>query len=91
LTFYGDSKIMCKYFASNINSKRTGSFITTLYRFSPETFSQKHLVPHTGYSSPATFLFHRLKIPPFWHNWGEWGRISGCAKHPHRIQLPECI
>jgi hypothetical protein len=33
----------------------------------------------------------KTKRPPFWHNWGDRGRIAGCAEHPHRTRLPGCI
>jgi hypothetical protein len=42
--------------------------------------------------APSNFpLFSWLKIPLFWHTWGDRGRIAGGAKHPHRTQLPKCI
>jgi hypothetical protein len=33
----------------------------------------------------------KLKDPSFWHNWDDRGRITGDAKQPHRIFLPESI
>jgi hypothetical protein len=33
----------------------------------------------------------KTEIPPFWHNWGDRGRIAGGAEQPHRTLFPECI
>jgi hypothetical protein len=35
-------------------------------------------------------LFPQLKIPPFWHNWGDHGRLAGML-NPHRTRFPGCI
>jgi hypothetical protein len=42
----------------------------------------------TLYVSP---IEDKTERPPFWHNWGDWGRIAGCAEHPPRTWLPGCI
>jgi hypothetical protein len=33
----------------------------------------------------------KTERPPFWHNWGDRGRIAGSAEHPYRTWLPGCI
>jgi hypothetical protein len=62
-------------------------FITThslAFPLSPTIFfTQKNMadVPHP----PYFFLFPRLKIKlkdsPFWHNWGDRGRVASSAQH----------
>jgi hypothetical protein len=39
----------------------------------------------------VTFLFPRLKVPSFWHSWGDWGRMTGGAEHSRRTRLSRCI
>jgi hypothetical protein len=85
---------MCKDL--NFGDKRTGCCITTTHRITPP-FHQKYLtvVPHTFFSpdlAPCDFsLFPQLKIPPFWHKWGDWGRTANSAEHTPRTWCPGCI
>jgi hypothetical protein len=79
----------------------TGCCIITMHcltlPFSPRNLWQKT----TQLSSPThptlltwptvIFLFPWLKIPPFWHKWGDRGRITSGAEYPHRSQLPGFI
>jgi hypothetical protein len=47
-------------------------------------------------SPQSTLLFsvspieNKSERPPFWYNWGDRGRIAGCAEHPQRTWLPGC-
>jgi hypothetical protein len=48
--------------------------------------------PHTPYSpdlTPCNFsvssIEDKTERMPFWHNWGDTGRITGCAEHPQRM------
>jgi hypothetical protein len=54
--------------------------------------------PHPPYSpdlAPCDFSLSLIEDeterPPFWHSWGNRGRIAGCAEHPHRTWLSGCI
>jgi hypothetical protein len=49
------------------------------------------VVPHQPYFSPLPRLKIKFERPPFWHNWGDQGRIACCAEHTHRTRLPGCI
>jgi hypothetical protein len=52
-----------------------------------------HFHFHRGIFLPNTWLWSGSPIedkserPPFWHNWGDWGRITGGAEHPHWTTL----
>jgi hypothetical protein len=71
--------------------------VTSHTSFSTWDFLQKNLtdIPHPHYSPYlATFdfsLFPQLKIPPFLHNFDNWGRIIGSAEHLHRTPVRRCI
>jgi hypothetical protein len=46
-------------------------------------------------SPPALFFCFltadKTERSPFWHNWGDQGRIASSAEHPRRTRLPRCI
>jgi hypothetical protein len=55
------------------------------------------VIPHPPYSpdlAPCNFPVSPIKDkterPPFWHNWGDRGRIAGGPEHCHRT-LTGCI
>jgi hypothetical protein len=84
---------------SNFGNKERGCCITATQcpRFpsSPGHFwptiwlsSPKHPTHLTW--PPATLLcFHNRRYPPFRHKWGERGRITVSAEHPHRTRLQD--
>jgi hypothetical protein len=47
--------------------------------------------PHPSYFSVFSWLKTKLRGHHFWHNWGDRGRITGGAVHPHKTRLPGCI
>jgi hypothetical protein len=47
------------------------------------------VVPHPPYFSVSP-IEDKTERPPFWHSWGDQGRVAGGAEHPHRTQLPGC-
>jgi hypothetical protein len=56
------------------------------------SFSPGNFYPKTSWlSSPSylTFLFSTIwdknERAPFWHNWGDRGRLACGAEHPHRL------
>jgi hypothetical protein len=88
---------MCEDFTPNFDGKRTGCCITTTHRlafsFSPVLFLTKinmTLVAHLPFFSVSP-IEDNPERQPFWHNWGDRGRIAGGAEHPHRTWLPGCI
>jgi hypothetical protein len=94
VTIYCDCMKMREDFAPNSGDERTGCCITTLYcltlPFSPENFCSKQ---HDCCPPPTLFFSvspteNKTERPPFWHNWGDWSRITGSAKYPHRTRLP---
>jgi hypothetical protein len=97
VTFYGDWVKMWEDFASNFGHKWTGCCITTMQRptlsFHQGIFllkTKRTVTPRPRYFSVSP-TEDKTERPPFWHNWGDWGRIAGGAEHPHRTQLPGCI
>jgi hypothetical protein len=50
------------------------------------TKTRKTVVPHPPYFSVFS-IEDNTERPPFWHNWGDWGKIAGSAEHLHRTQL----
>jgi hypothetical protein len=46
--------------------------------------------PHPPYFSVSP-IEGKSERPPFWHSWGDLGRITGGAEHPHSTWLPGCI
>jgi hypothetical protein len=80
-------------FAPNFGDKRTDCCITRTHHF-PQGISgkRKSLNRPTRLTwCHANFLFPRLRIMPFSHNWCDPGRIAGSAEHPYRTRLPGCI
>jgi hypothetical protein len=85
----------------NSGDKRTGHCIMTMYHltlpFLPGEFSTKNrsVIPHPHYSTDLDhcdfYLYPWLKIPPFWQNWGDGGRIAGSDECSQRTWLPRCI
>jgi hypothetical protein len=68
--------------------------------FSREFVTKKHdcRLPPTLFAwlGPLKLSFvypieDKSERPPFWHNWGARGRISGGAEHPHGTQFPGSI
>jgi hypothetical protein len=86
MTFYGDCAKTCEDFILNFGDKRTGCCITTTHRLTLP-FATGNFWPKTTWlSSPTnpTFLFFSIEDKterlPFWHNWGDRGRIAGGAE-----------
>jgi hypothetical protein len=56
------------------------------FLFTREALTKNNMtvVPHPP-SLPfsVSLIEDKTEMPPFWHNWDGWGRISCCAKHPH--------
>jgi hypothetical protein len=85
----GDCMRMCEDFTPNFGDK-TGCCIMTTHHltlpFSPTNFWPKATwlsFLHPPYFS-VTPVEDKTERPPFWHNWGDEGRITGSAEHPHR-------
>jgi hypothetical protein len=46
------------------------------------------VVPHPPYFSLFPQTEDKTERLPFWHNWGDRGRIASGAEHPQRKRLP---
>jgi hypothetical protein len=97
VTSYGDCLKLCEDFAPNVGDKRTGCYITKMHPltlpFSPGNFLEQItlLSPSSTLRSSVSSTEDKTVRPPFWHNWGDGGRIADGSEHPHRTQLPGYI
>jgi hypothetical protein len=83
-------------FAPNFGDKRTGCWIMIKHHLT-FPFSPGNFWPQTTWLSSPThptfscFLNWRYNWKaPFWHSWGDRGRLAGGAERPHRTRLPGC-
>jgi hypothetical protein len=95
--FYSDYLNMCEDFAPNFGDKGPGYCITTTHHLtfplSPENFwpKQHYCRPPPTLPFSISSIVNKTEIPPFWRNWGDRGRFTSGAEHPHMAWLPGCI
>jgi hypothetical protein len=69
----------------------------SFFLFAMESFTTNKLIliPYLSYCPNVPtcdfFSLSPIENTPFWHNWGDRGRIACGAENPHRTWLPGCI
>jgi hypothetical protein len=97
LMFHSYCMKMWEDFALDFGVRRAGCCITTTHRLTLPLSVGNFWTKTTWLSSLTlpTFLFllieDKTERLPFWHNWGDGGRITGGAEQPHRTRLLGCV
>jgi hypothetical protein len=87
VTFYSDYVKMCEDLAPNFGDKKLlhhDNSPSHISFFTREFLTEKQ----HGCRPPATLLFSvspiedKTEMLPYWHNWGDRGRVAGGAEHP---------
>jgi hypothetical protein len=71
-------------------ASRQRSAIHFLFHNEFLTRSNMSVVPHPPYFSIFP-IEDKTERPPYWHNWGDRGRMAGGAEHPHRSRPQNAV
>jgi hypothetical protein len=75
-----------RFFFASRQAPSHASFLTRDFF----TRNDMTVVPHAPQHSVSPIEDKSERLP-FWHKWGDLGRIAGGAEHPHRTWLSGCF